>query len=179
MLSFCVFKNKLHLNTTYQQQIITLPSDDALADHLDTTVTPKTIVTLAGPYPFTKLRILLSTAKGLAAGYGVPCRFIKTFDFLSYVFPDTLIALETRRGDYFTFHKDLGEQLLTKEAIEALPYPTMFDQDFADMDYNLAAKLLEFYPRAKLTDDPHYFYTPEYRKAVSRSLPSQRQHPHS
>ena len=179
MLSFCVFKNKLHLDNGYRKETITLSSDDVLADYLQTATPPKAVITLSGPYPFTKLRILLSTAKGLAAGYDVPCRFIKTFDFLSYVFPDTLIALETRRGDYFTFHKDFGEQLLTKEAIQALSCPVMFDQDFSDGSYNLATKLLEFYPQAKLTNNPHYFYTPEYRKAVSKSLPSHPQHPHS
>ena len=145
-------------------QIITLEKDDDIYKYLPD-IAPSKVITLGGPYPFTKLRIILSTALGFAAGHNVECHFIKTFDFLNYVFPGHLFILETRRGDFFTFHENEGEQILTQEEIDQMPYPALTEKDLTMTSINMAQKLLEFYPKAETSKEPYYFYTPEYHKA--------------
>ena len=162
MLSFCVFKNQLHIASSSRKGIITLEKDDDIYKYLPDEK-PSCVITLGGPYPFTKLRIILSTALGFAAGHNVECHFIKTFDFLNDVFPGHLLTLETRRGDFFTFHENEGEKILTKEEIKQRPYPIIHDE--TDWPFNMAEKLIEFYPKAEISKEPYYFYTPEYRKA--------------
>lgn len=162
MLSFCLFKNQLHLASKTQQKIITLNKDDEIMHHFFDEK-PDIIITLGGPYPFTRMRIILASAQGFAMGHNVDYQFIKTFDFLNHVFPNHFFMLETRRGDFFTFHKDLGEKLMTQKEIDILPYPILSDEMINAS--NLAQKLIEFYPQATKTKEPYYFYTPQYLKS--------------
>ena len=168
MLSFCVFKDQLHMASKNQSKIVTLKRDDEIAEHF-WDEKPDVVITLGGPYPFTKLRIILATAQGFSAGHGVEYHFIKTFDFLNMISPGSLFALETRRGDYFAFQETLGEVIMTKEQVDQSNYPLVTD-DSSWGDINLAEKMIEFYPHLTTSKNPHYFYTPEYKKSAITSV---------
>jgi len=89
--------------------------------------------------------------------------------------PSHFFALETRRGDFFTYHEDLGEKLMSKEEVLTFihshenTHPLISDADIFEplsqkVTLNLAEKLIEYYPQATILKDPYYFYTPKYRK---------------
>ncbi|USO02486.1 MAG: hypothetical protein H6850_00605 [Alphaproteobacteria bacterium] len=175
-LAFCIFRNKLYVATSTQSYAVELDNEQDVYKHLpaekyDGVVTP------GGPYPFTRMRIFISTAYGYAQGYGIPCHLIKRFDFLGFVFPNYFLALETRRGDFFTYHQDLGEAIMSEQDVRkyAEKYKETFASDadiFQDMSgqvtFNLAEKLLAYYPIAKAEEkilkEPYYMLTPEYKK---------------
>jgi len=180
-LAFCIFRNKLYTATPTKSTITSLDRQEDIYKYLPDEK-PDAVITPGGPYPFTRMRIFLATAYGYAQGHGIPCYLIKRFDFLGFAFPGHLLALETRRGDFFTYHKDLGEKLMArKEVLELVPqYKSKFVSDadiFQDISekvtFNLAEKLLAYYPQAKtenkLLKEPYYFLTPEYKKTKPSS----------
>jgi len=173
MLGFCFFKRKLYIATSHQSKIMTLDTLEDLYKYLPDEK-PDFVVTPGGPYPFTILRILLSTANGFARGHNIPCHLIKRFDFLNFVCPGHFFALETRRGDFFTYYEKTGEAMMTKEDVLAFVrqhhIPLVSDADvlseFAEeITINLAEKLIEYYPHATILKEPYYLYTPQYKKA--------------
>lgn len=133
---------------------------------------PKKILTLAGPGPFTQLRILIATAKGLASGFDAECCLIPAFTFLEHTIEqkNIIIALKTNRGDYFTYNTHTQDQyLMTKDEVISKNMPVFSDdQPLSTItnNKNYAEVLIKFhkkYPKL-YKETPFYLYTPEYRK---------------
>lgn len=80
----------------------------ALADAGDDAASLDAIGVATGPGSFTGLRIAIAAARGLALATGAPAIGVTRFDAVAWQFPPEedsgrvlLVALDTRRGDFF------------------------------------------------------------------------------
>ena len=62
---------------------------------------PRAIAVITGPGSFTGIRLGMAFAKGLALGYNVPIVGINVFETCAGADGKTILAIDSRRGDYF------------------------------------------------------------------------------
>jgi tRNA threonylcarbamoyl adenosine modification protein YeaZ len=75
------------------------------------------ISTTRGPGSFTGVRIGLATARTLGLALSIPVLGFSTLDVLLKEFPDTLVAIDTKRDDYYTQTNGHTPVILDESAI--------------------------------------------------------------
>jgi len=76
------------------------------------------IATTRGPGSFTGVRIGLATARTLGLALSVPVLGFSTLEVLLNEFPDALIAIDTKREDYYTQSKDSEPIILSQDQMD-------------------------------------------------------------
>lgn len=154
-LAFCIFAKQLHMAWDTQDIIVPLENnriETVLFDTLSTSIQGKnfeSIITSAGPAPFTQLRILRATQLGLSTGLRCDAPMVNMFDILFSAadMKTGSCLLETKRGDYF-FQTRLDGTILdtgvTKTTLEDQPIISDDPQlSTVEISQNLAKTMLE------------------------------------
>ncbi|HOO51086.1 MAG TPA: tRNA (adenosine(37)-N6)-threonylcarbamoyltransferase complex dimerization subunit type 1 TsaB [Alphaproteobacteria bacterium] len=123
------------------------------------------IATTRGPGSFTGVRIGLATARTLGLALSVPVLGFSTLELLLKEFPDSLVAIDTKREDFYCLSKTMAPQILTEEQMTELNLPII-------RDTNPSLKIMT--QCASAIDDamfPEYPVTPIYMREAETSQP--------
>ncbi|MDR0967292.1 MAG: tRNA (adenosine(37)-N6)-threonylcarbamoyltransferase complex dimerization subunit type 1 TsaB, partial [Rickettsiales bacterium] len=80
---------------------------------------------VVGPGSFTGIRLGIAYAKGLAMGLSIPLIGVNKFEIYLHSAADSIVALESGRGDFFVSAHNLEPQIMDIETLETrqMDYP--------------------------------------------------------
>lgn len=73
---------------------------------------------VVGPGSFTGIRLGIAYAKGVAMGLDIPVVGISAFDLYLAATPDSFVAIDSGRGDFFVAADGLSPQVMNIEEVE-------------------------------------------------------------
>ena len=73
---------------------------------------------VAGPGSFTGIRLGIAYAKGLAIGLDIPVAPVNAFEIYLERAPDSFVAIESGRGDFFVAAADMAPRIMAIDEVE-------------------------------------------------------------
>lgn len=123
------------------------------------------ITTTRGPGSFTGVRIGLATARTLGLALSVPVLGFSTLEVLLNEFPDALVAIDTKREDYYTQTRGSEPMILSQDQMDQTEKTVIKDRV---PDLKIICLLAANVDEAKLEEFPA---TPIYMRDAETSQP--------
>ena len=76
------------------------------------------IAVVIGPGSFTGIRLSIAYAKGLSIGLGIPVIPVSAFEIYLETAPDSFVAIDSGRGDFFVAAADIEPTIMSIDEVE-------------------------------------------------------------